>query len=800
MVVERRRLAIDAVIVAALAVLSVTYARLAFDRALARPDYFYLSPAIGVASGRGFLDPAADAGSPLHLFLSGQSAAVTRGDWDAPSWRDPDQSQHASRYLIYAVGMAWRWLGASWESLGWVAAALHTLLVVGAYALFRWVLPVPLSALGAAWLAVSAINLRLVPHVRDYSKGAFIVALLPCIVAIVAARGRAALLGWSAATGLLAGIGAGFKMDVTVAVPLAAAAIVVFRERRPWIGRAVKALAVAALVTGYVVASAPVFFRMSSGGSNAFHVLLLGWATPLDASLGVQRSLYTILPFYSDRYVSSLIQSHALAATGIAPAFTSPEYDAASTRLWVEIAASLPGDVATRILAACNSVLNLLFRNPDHSFVSPPLPAAAWTSALSSALARLDGAGTVAAFAFMAGLATRSVRHSLLACFLMLTVGGYAFLQFGDRHYFHLQVLSVGVVLGSIWGVAVFAADVRRRGRMEVAAAARPVMVVLTAAVVGIGAPTVALRAYQDRSLARQLERLVHHAPVRMPIEVTDRPDGSASVRWSEPDAAKMLRPSYYLAEFNADAPRELIVGVRYDGTGADTDFSRTMALTAPAGLSIIGFQTFSDDGRSAFGGLELSPQARRSLTAVYRLAGGPAGLPIDVLLPADWRRYPLHQRLRGRSPIAGPDVLCDRPACIGLLGQLEPHQGRPWTAAALDTVHAPIVHAGGDRVTIRGFVEDQSMYLFELKSRTAAAGAAFVARGTLHHGSVAIGLLKQGRWYKQVVVSQPGDFAVAVAIDEPGEFKPLVTAAMAPGRRYQHVVVTEAGFTGIEP
>jgi hypothetical protein len=795
-------MAIDAALIAALVVVGMTYARLAFERALERPDYFYLSPAVGIASGHGFRDPVAEPGSPLHLFLSGQSASLTLNDLKVRVWREPDQSQHASRYLIYAVGMAWRWLGASWESLGWVAAALHTLLVVGAYALFRWVMPVPLAALGAAWLAVSAINLRLMPHVRDYSKGAFIVALLPCIVAVASTPGRAALMVWSVATGLMAGIGAGFKMDVTIAVPLAAIAIVAFRERRPWVGLPIKLLAVGALVAGYLVASAPVLFQMSSGGSNAFHVLLLGWATPLDVALGVQRSLYTVLPFYSDGYVSSLVQSHALATTGIMPGFTSPAYDAASMRLWLDIAANLPGDVATRILASANTVLNLLFRNPDQSFLSPPLPGAGWMSAVSSALAPLDGAGAGAALAFVACLAARSVRHALLASFLILAAGGYAFLQFGDRHYFHLQALSVIVVLGSISGVVAAARGLRDSGRPALASAARQVAVALATVLLTIGGPTLALRAVQTRALDRHFSRLFHQSPVHMPIAVTDRLDGTALVQWPGPagDGSEALRPSYYLAEFNVDAPVELFVGVRYTATGADTDFSRTFALNATPGANFIGFEAFTVPGRSAFDGLELGPEGRRSLTAVYRLEGGPAGLPIDVMLPSDWRRYPLHYRFQARSTLAGPNVSCgDRPACTGVLGDLERRPGRTWVAAALDTIHAPIVRPGEDGVTVRGLVEDQSMYLFEMKSVPAAAGAAFLARGTLYDGSIAIGLLKQGRWYKQAVVSEPGDFAVALAIDEAGEFKPLVTAAMAPGRRREHVLVAEAGFVGVE-
>jgi hypothetical protein len=795
-------MAVDAAIVATLALVGMTYARLAFDRALERPDYFYLSPAVGIATGHGFLDPVAEPGSPLHLFLSGQSASLALDDLKVREWREPDQSQHASRYLLYAVGLAWRWLDVSWASLGWVAGALHSLLVVGAYALFRWAMPVPLAASGAVWLAVSALTLRLVPHVRDYSKGAFIVALLPCIVAVVVTQGRTALMVLSLATGLVAGIGAGFKMDVSIAVPIAAIAIIGFRERLPWNGLPVKLLAVGALVIGYLVASAPVFFQMSSGGSNAFHVLLLGWATPLDVALGVQRSLYTVLPFYSDRYVSSLIQSHALATTGIMPAFTSPAYDAASTRLFMDIAVNLPGDVATRILASANTVLNLLFRNPDQSFVSAPLPGAGWMSAVSSAFARLDGAGAGAALIFVACLAFRSVRHALLASFLILAAGGYAFLQFGDRHYFHLQVLSVGVVLGSISGTATVARELRQSGRTALAGATGRVAVALVTILLTIIGPTLVLRAVQARTLERHFSRLFHQSPVPMPVAVTDRPDGTALVQWPEPagDGSGALRPSYYLAEFNLDAPLELIMGVRYTATGADTNFSRTLALNATPGANFIGFQAFTDPGRSAFDGLELGPQGRRHLTAVYRLEGGPAGLPIDVMLPSDWRRHPLHYRFQAGSTLAGPNVSCgDRPACTGVLGDLERRPGRKWVAATLDTVHASIVRPGEEGVTVRGLVEDQSMYLFEMKSVPAAVGAAFLARGTLYDGSIAIGLLKQGRWYKQAVVSEPGDFAVALAIDEAGEFKPLVTAAMAPGRRREHVLIAEAGFVSIE-
>ena len=59
----------------------------------------------------------------------------------------------------------------------------------------------------------------------------------------------------------------------------------------------------------------------------------------------------------------------------------------------------------------------------------------------------------------------------------------------------------------------------------------------------------------------------------------------------------------------------------------------------------------------------------------------------------------------------------------------------------------------------------------------------------------MAIGVLKNNVWYKQAIVNAPGAFVIVVPIDEAGTYTPLVTNAMSPGQRDNHLVITKAGF-----
>lgn len=800
-------MAADAAAGVLLIVLGAWWALFAVEHARVKPDVYYLSAAVGVATGRGFVAPRPAPGSALDRFLSSGSTTLAWADATAPAWEKPDQYIQANRFLIHTIGLVWRVTGISWDAVGQVAAALHVLLVIGAYMLARLFLPLPFALGGALWIAASSLNLRLLPHLRDYSKGAFIIAILPLVVVLaLRARSRVAVTGVSAAVGVLTGFGLGFKMDVAIMLPLAVVSIVGFRGRRPWTGLGEKALALAALGAGFAIAAGSMLASMSSGGSNAAHVILLGWARVFDVDLGIPRTLYSVLPFYSDSYVAMVTQAFHQPDAAVPLRFTSAEYDQAGLSLWFHLARTFPADIVVRVIAAVNQTLNLAFLYGDYSYLDRPLPGASAMTVVSGWLHQWKGWGAGLGLSFIAAVLTSNIRTGVLAAWLTVALGGYSFLQFGDRHYFHAQVIPV-FMLASMSRVTISAgARLARRGNPLAGVPLCPVLVVAAVMLLILVAPLTVLRAWQSRALAGELERFERHGLTRMPIEVSPDGRGNWRVRWPTPALLEGQVPAamptaYYLAEFTVDDPAGLILaGADYDATMADRDFSRVLTLTPARGINLIGFAVTSVPGQSVFAGLEIGDEARRRLSALYLVPTGPASLPIDIGLPADWRAYPLYQRLQEEpgAGLPGPAVVCAGDAsCGSVLSSLETVERGDFRAGEhlVAALLSPIATVSTEGIVIDGHADGASSYLAQLKDWTTTGAGVFVVRGRLRQGGVAIGLLKDERWYKQVIVNEPGDFLVAVPVDQPGTYQPLLTNALRPGQRLNQVVIRKVAL-----
>lgn len=797
---RRLRVAIECIVVTALLASGFWYGNFAASQAATPPDYHYLSPAISVAVGKGFHTAVPVPGSPLDDFLARRSMTLAWQDAVDMPIGPPDRFHETTRYLINTVGYWWRISGISWTSIGQVGAALHAMTVVGAYALIRLFLPLPLAVVGALWICTSTLQLALVPHVRDYSKGAFIVGVLP-LLAVLALRplSRRALMACAAAAGGLIGLGLGFKMDVAIMAPLAVASIVLSRGRRPWTDLGEKAQVVGVLLAALLLAAGPLLYRLSAGGSNSFHVILLGFADGFDANLGIERSVYAFLPFYNDGYLANVIQGHSGQLLG----FPSPEYDAAGQAMFLEVFRKFPADLFVRALGAANAVMNLCFLSRDPSFLVQPLPAQPFFLALYSALYRLNGFGIVLAPLFLVIASWNNLRRGLLAMVVLLILAGYPSLQFESRHYFHAQIVPVVALLavvGAAGHMAVALASRRLPHFGLVRSLAVPIAVMLALTVV----PLVALRAYQSSQLDQAVTAYLN---TRVPLQtsLSQEDNGSWLVSWPQPAppaAMGGLRAAHYIVEFADDGSGEPIhVSIRYD-VAVGQNYSRLLTLAPVAGANRVGFSVFTHAGQSDLAGVELGDSARRRLAGVYRVdTGGLAGLPLDVRLPADWRDRPLYQRLQlerddPRAMAPQPVTCANGPGCRGLLGYLDrlPSAALPLTPAAIDQIYSDIVHPEAAQIVIDGRSENESSYLLQLKEVGVASKAAFVVAGHLREGGVAIGLLKDRAWYKQALIQTPGPFVAVIGVDGPGNYTPLVTNAMPPGRRENHLIITQAG------
>lgn len=793
----------EGLLVIALVILAFWYGRFASSHATNPPDHHYLSPAIAVAAGKGFQNVAAVPGSPAHDFLTRRSMTLDWAEAERMTFGQPDRFHESARYLINLVGYWWRVSGISWESIGTVGAGFHAMAVAGSYALIRLFLPLPLAILGALWICTSTIQLALVPHVRDYSKGAFIICVLPLIAMLVlkplSTRAR---LATAAAAGGLIGYGLGFKMDVAIMVPLALACIVLLRGRRPWTDLPDKAQVAGVFVAAFFIAAGPLLYRLSAGGSNSFHVILLGFTDGFDANLGIDRSVYAFLPFYNDGYVASAIQGHAGAVLDL----PSPEYDAAGRAFFLDIARNFPADLFVRGLGAANAVMNLLFLSRDPTFLTEPLPLQSFVVAMYSALHRLNGLGILLAAAFVLVASWGNVRRGVFAALAMLVLAGYPSLQFESRHYFHAQIAPVVAFLSVVWAILRYGRSqaflAAAASQWRTLAAAAGVMLVLTLV------PLAVLRVYQSRQV-RSVFTTYLDTRVPLQSEVIPEANGSVLVRWPQTsEAIGALRDAHYVVEFTDDGNGEPIhVAIRYDAIPA-LDYSRVLTLYPKAGPNRVGFSVFATAGQSDFAGVELGESAKRRLSGVFRVdAGGPAGLPLDVRLTADWSGRHLYQRLSmerwNQVEMPSQPVTCATgPACRGLMGYLDrlPSAALTITPESIGMVHSDSVRPAPAVVEVDGWAENESSYLFQLKEHTTTGKALFVAEGNLTEGGIAVGLLKQGAWYKQAIVQNPGPFVIAVPVDDPGSYIPLVTNAMPPGRRVNRLTVTRAGFMSPVP
>lgn len=809
------RLAGEGLLVIVLAAAAFWYGNFAAGHAAIPPDYHYLSPAISVAAGKGFHGAVPVPGSALDDFLSRRSMTL---DWDAAKSMaigPPDRFHETTRYLINTVGYWWRIVGISWDSIGSVGTAFHAMTVLGTYALIRVFLPLPLALAGALWMCTSTIQLALVPHVRDYSKGAFIVAVLP-LIAVLALRTlpTRAALACAAAAGALIGFGLGFKMDVVIMLPLALACIVLLRGRRPWTGLREKAAIMGMVVLAWALAAGPLLYRLSEGGSNSFHVVLLGFTDSFDANLGIERSVYAFLPFYSDGYVANVTQAYSGATQALE--FPSPEYDRAGRALFVDLVRTFPADMFARGLAAANAVMNLCFLAPDPSFLTQPLPVQDALIRTYSALNRFNGWGALLALLFVVTAAWGNFRRGMFAAIVLLVLAGYPALQFESRHYFHAQIVPVVAILVVTRALVQLSLALLRRGSAEPRAPAvrqRPlagVVVPIALVLLLTAVPLAILRAYQSSGIERAFET---YLDTRVPLqtELVAEANGAWLVRWPQPPSSPVsgLRAAHYVVEFEDDGSGVPIhVGVRYDSAPPAADFSRVLSLQPVRGANRIGFSVFALAGLPDFAGIEIGDAAKARLAAVYRVdSGGPRGLPLDVRLPSDWRDRPLYQRLRiepaDARALAGQPVICSTGSgCRGLLAYLDrvPQFARPISADAVGMIHSPIVHPGSAAVDVNGRVENESSYLFQLKEWTATGRSAFVAEGRLFEGGALIGLQKNRLWYGQAFVKNPGPFVVILPVNDPGEYMPMITNAMSPGQRVSRFSITRAGFIEAVP
>lgn len=598
----------------------------------------YFEPAVMVACGRGFVVAEAVRPAALDDFLSLKRDSITCADLpaDLPVGRK-GLYQGAWIYLQTTVGWAWWLLGISWSGMGPLFGMLFGIVIAIAYGICRLGIGRPAAVVCALGLATSSIHLTNLPHLRDYAKAPFTVALV-FILGVLVTRPvrRNLLLALALAYGAVLGIGYGFRTDFLVNVPVFVLAVFAFVDGGLTKNLILKTSAAAVFAATFMLVSWPAASTVYQQGGCQWHVSLLGLQAPFDDALHVARAPYDFGYAYSDGYIAQTVYGYGARMDPSAAAlqFCSHEYDVQSGRLLRAIVLAFPADLITRAYGSVLQVAEL----PFLSWASP-LPG--WATSLyemrEAVLRPRIGWGVYLGAASLLMVSLCSVRLGLFLLFFVAYFGGYPAIQFQERHHFHLEFITwwaagfvVHQAIAKSWllgkGVPAWAPAVGSVAR----AAAFSALTVAVIVVSLIGA-----RRYQHGRAVALLGSYVDAA--KAPLDVPGGAlQGIAPREWPQ------------LLEVDLDQARcgrNPSVTFRYAAGVMNSDLSRTVTidrLTRTSGVTRI-FQPVFEN----YLGLEVSDRRDGCLAGAFRVLS-PEPLPVllGATLPPGWQSSPLYQRL----------------------------------------------------------------------------------------------------------------------------------------------------------
>ncbi len=624
----------------------------------ARP-YFYQSnfeAAVMMACGRGF-GLAQPPPRALIDFLHERSDRFDCAEVASSAVVPLTAAAHASWYYLYgATAAVWKVTGVSWEAVDILGALLAAMAAAMLFGLFRLVSGDGVAAALALVVTLSPASLAQLLSVRDYSKAPFVLAAL-LILAILVLRPMTRGATWALAAlyGAVVGLGYGFRGDLAIMVPFGAVMVGAFLPGA-WRSHAVRnAAAVAALVAAFLTVAFPVLRGLDKGGCQ-FHVALLGLTTPLTDELALTPPLYRFGDNLTDTFAILKVGDYAARVRHEpVPDYCDAAYDAASGELYLGLARSFPADMVVRAYRSVWTVLRQGLAIPGAGD-----PAMFTSPAINSGYELLNGmttaiapAGPVLTLAALVMAFAASTRLGLALTVSVLFLAGYPAIQFEGRHWFHLRFIPW-------WAGALVVTQVLRRGLHGWTwAEIRPGVVATAALVLALAAALASIRAVQRGAVERLLA--AYDQAASEPLAVVGRSGSAIDVAWTPVDyghpfdqrGSDLVMATLSSAGCQGDGP--LSLKVRYSAVSPAVDLSTDVAVPRPAAgaaptrvfLPVFWSATAAQTSQK-FTGLETVGAAAGCIESVARVTNA-KDWPfwLQVVLPPDWRSYPLYQTLR---------------------------------------------------------------------------------------------------------------------------------------------------------
>ena len=623
--------------------------------ALGRHPFFYqlyFEPAVMVACGKGFVVSQPQIPS-MGRFLSEQADTFDCADI-SPSTKLVSDGlfQNAYRYLMTAVGLTWRATGVSWKKLGPLAGILFGVSIVAAYGIFRLGMGPMLSALLAWLFSVSTLHVGNLPHILDYSKAPFILLLIFLVGLLVRIHPSwRRVIATSASAGAVLGVGYGFRSDLLIIVPVFVLTLVFFvnaawRERVRYAAGGCLAFFAAFYFVGY-----PVIAGVQRTWNCQWHTTIVGLGNAFTHDLGLQPAPYDWMAGFTDEFVALETTSYeARLHPGTAPiAYCSPEYGAATRDFMLDVARHVPADFIVRAYASAFQIVQLPLR-----WRNPPMPhlAVDYYKLRKAVTTPVRDAGVFLVVAALFLVTAANVRLGLFLIGFVLYFGGYPALQFANRHFFHLEIITWWAIGFLVQQIVTLVVDRFRRRpfQMPARAAMRRAGAILGGVFVMLVASLWLARLYQHAAIAPLVHAYV--TAERSPL-ATDVVDGVHRVaplqeKQTQPATADVLEVDVNEWQCPAGSALKFQYGPGQVGYAHDV-------LLDPGGPHLttrimlpvfFGFQGVS------------VPNAQAGCVAGLQRLKNPERLALmpELVLRPGWESQPLHQTLIGWGIEPPPD------------------------------------------------------------------------------------------------------------------------------------------------
>jgi hypothetical protein len=649
---------LECVIVVAVFAAAQDWGRTYWNRSLAagrHPGFYqlYFEPAVMVACGKGFVvtDPQPPA---IGRFLKETTATFDCNDIPSDAVMvSAGGFQATARYLMLAVAWTWRSVGVSFRKLGPLAGLLFGLTITASYGIFRLGMGRVLAVLCACGLSLSPLHLLNLPGLRDYSKAPFLLLLVFLFGLLVTRRPswRSVLLT-SVASGVVLGIGYGFRYDLLIAIPgflLAMSCLDAGWRDRLKYGSAGTALF---LATFYACAW-PVIEAVRHSWDCRWHTMVIGLGAPQTKDLQLRESAYDWFAGFSDEFVYATTTSYAARVQpGLGHIeYCGPAYDDVTRSFVLDVARHTPADFFVRAYASSLQMVQLPFR-----WRAAPIPdvAGQYYRIRDAITSQVTEAGLFLVMAAVFLITAGSKRLGLFVVAFLLYFGGYPAGQFHDRHFFHLEFITwwaLGFLLQQ-FATAIAARVSKHPVALPSASALRRAALLLGGCAATLWLALVIARLYQARSMTSLIQQYATADVERIDTEVADglyRVPVAPRTQ-TDPETADLIAVDLNEWQCSADSKLTFVYDRSHLGFGPEVAIRRDLTH-AKTRVFVPVYATFQGVslGRTA--------PAPGCLAGLYR-ARYPERFALmpQVTLRPGWESEPVHQSLIGWGLEPPPD------------------------------------------------------------------------------------------------------------------------------------------------